>query len=185
MIMISFFPNCNSDFHMKSKDFRLWCENCHSKWDMNYYGRLEEYDSEGKKTGKEIHVPDWYKWERKCVNEEVENGTYHFEDDVRVEELFNSHIGFYNQGKVHMVQDLDGIHLHGTLDNGMRFDLDKDALSTASIHIEYNFKKRGDAIDIATLEGTWFVYPINMDNVLTKIHFATEAIYNNAKKKKE
>ena len=53
----------------------------------------------------------------------------------------------------------------------------KAPLSTRSVHIEYNYKGRGDALDIATLEDTWWVYPVN-PCCLTKFNFATEAIYD-------
>ena len=48
----------------------------------------------------------------------------------------------------------------------------------ASVHIEYDFKKRGDAIDIATMEDTWFVFPLTAPNPLTKLHFAVEELYD-------
>ena len=53
-------------------------------------------------------------------------------------------------------------------------------MATIVRHIEYDYKKRGDAIDIATEDDTFFVYPLNNSNVLTKLHFATEAIYRKA-----
>jgi hypothetical protein len=54
------------------------------------------------------------------------------------------------------------------------------------MHIEYDYKGRGDALDFATLEDTWWVYPIN-PCCLTKFNFATEAIFekNSLDTKKE
>jgi hypothetical protein len=62
-------------------------------------------------------------------------------------------------------------------DKTKEFYLNKPIESMASCHIEYDFKKRGDAIDIATLENTWFVFPLTATNILTKIHFAVEELY--------
>ena len=168
-------PVCGKEFMMESKDNKIWCNSCGNEWSMDYYGRLfnetkGEYDEYS-------HIPDWYKWERECVNEEVNSGSYHFEDDVRIEELFSAKLGFLKMGTVKMIQDDNGITLSGKLNNGIDFYLHKNPETTASIHIEYNFKKRGDALDINTLDGTWFVYPLHFDNVITKIHFATEALY--------
>ena len=84
-----------------------------------------------------------------------------------------------------MRQDDQGIHIVGKLDDGSDFDLFKPANTTASLHIEYNYKKRGDAIDIATMEETYFVYPLNNPNVLTKLHFATEALFKKATENNE
>ena len=47
-----------------------------------------------------------------------------------------------------------------------------------SCHIEYDYKKRGDAIDLATTDDTYFVFPLNSENMLTKLHLATEALYH-------
>ncbi len=169
-------PICGEEHYMRSENTMLWCDNCGAKWEMDVYGRLHSLTGEDKFN----HVPDWYRWERDCVNKEVEDGTYYFEDKVRIEELYSAKIGFVNLGEVTMKQDLSGIYLNGKLDNGTEFNLFKPAESTASLHIEYNFKKRGDAMDINTLDSTWFVYPLNYDNIITKMHFATEAIYHKA-----
>ena len=47
-----------------------------------------------------------------------------------------------------------------------------------SCHVEYNFFDRGDAIDIATKDNTYFMYPKTARNAMTKIHFATEELYD-------
>ena len=93
--------------------------------------------------------------------------------------------------KIHInfVQDINGIHLHGTLDNGEEFHFDNDPINTPSIHIDYNFKKRGVAkrgqvLDIDTLNDTWYIYPQTDNRVVTKIHLATEALYDRAAKEK-
>ena len=52
------------------------------------------------------------------------------------------------------------------------------ALSMSSCHIEYDFKGRGDAIDLCTLSDTYFVFPLTAKNCLTKIHFATEELHD-------
>ena len=46
-----------------------------------------------------------------------------------------------------------------------------------SCHIEYQYRKFGDCLDISTDEDTFFVNSVNHDNILTKFHFATEEIY--------
>ena len=79
-----------------------------------------------------------------------------------------------------MTHDINGYKFEGILDDGTPFNLTKTPLSTRSIHIEYNYKNRGDAIDIATNEDTWWVYPEN--TCLTKFNFATEAIFDKVAK---
>ena len=179
-------PHCGKDYSMRSKHTKLWCEECGVVYEMNEYGQLECMNREAKFT----HAPDWYKWEREEVEKEVNCGKYSFKDTVRLEHLDNAQIGFRYLGDVEFVHDMDGIHLHGQLDNGEEFIFNNHALNTPSIHIDYDFKKRGtkkrgQAIDINTQNDTWFIYPNTSDAVVTKIHFATEALYNYHKNKKE
>lgn len=171
-------PVCHQEYEMISYDYFVECQSCGAKWEMDEYSRLHLTNKDMAWDEELSHVPSWYLWQRQCVIDSVNNGTYYFEDKVRLEKLVNAKKGFKRLGEVTMRQDNEGIHLFGTLDDGNEFDLFKPANSTASLHIEYDFKKRGDAIDIATLEETYFVFPLNSKNVLTKLHFATEAVYN-------
>lgn len=170
-------PCCNAEQKIISYDHYLECKECKAKWDMDEYSKLHLISEDKKWDSALSHIPSWYLWQREVVNQEVENGTYYFEDKVRIERLINSKKGFARIGEVTMKQSEDGIVLEGTLDDGTPFYLHKPSVTTASLHIEYNYKKRGDAIDIATMEETYFVFPLNNPNVLTKLHFATEALY--------
>ena len=170
-------PVCKKEFVMNSKDTKIWCEHCNKEWEMDYYGQLHCLNGEETFT----HVPDWYRWERENVKQEVLSGKYYFEDEARIDELVSSKIGFETVGLVKMVHDYNGITLSCDTP-GHEFHLNKPIESMASVHIEYNFKKRGikepgDAIDIATLDNTWFVFPLTKKNQLTKIHFAVEELY--------
>ena len=149
-------PVCKKEFVMNSKDTKIWCEHCNKEWEMDYYGQLHCLNGEETFT----HVPDWYRWERENVKQEVLSGKYYFEDEARIDELVSSKIGFETVGLVKMVHDYNGITLSCDTP-GHEFHLNKPIESMASVHIEYNFKKRGikepgDAIDIATLDNTWF-----------------------------
>ncbi len=172
-------PHCGKDYSMDSKNTYLWCKECGTKYEMDEYSRLHCLTG----VGKFEHVPDWYKWEREEVKKEVANGSYRFEDKVRIEKLSVSSKGFTPLGYVNFVHDLDGIHLHGTLDDGSSFSFDNDPINTPSIHIDYNFKKRGvlkrgQTLDIDTLNDTWYIYPQTDNRVVTKIHLAVEALYD-------
>lgn len=165
-------PACMTEFKMDSKGTKLWCNHCGATWEMDTLSRLQ-----GVNTDKGFsHVPDWYRWEREEVRKEVVNGTYHFEDDVRVEDYYSTRTGFIDVGNAHMTHDENGFTFEGTVD-GEPFHLNKPVSSMYSLHIEYNFLKRGDAIDIATDKTTYFMFLKTAPNQLTKLHFATEELY--------
>lgn len=166
-------PACGQEFKMKTEGIKLWCEACGAAWEMDTLSRLHGVNTEAGFS----HVPDWYNWEREEVRKEVQAGTYHFEDDVRVEDYYSTQVGFVHAGDAHVVHDENGFTFTGTVD-GKPFNLNKPVSSMYSVHIEYDFLKRGDAFDIATETTSYFMFLKTAENYLTKMHFAQEELYD-------
>ena len=166
-------PACNAEFKTKSAGTKLWCEACGATWEMDTLSRLKGVNTDAGFS----HIPDWYNWEREEVRKEVVAGTYRFEDDVRVEDYYSTKVGFLDVGTAHVVHDENGFTFEGEVD-GKPFRLNKPVSSMYSVHIEYNFLNRGDAFDIATDDTTYFMFLKNAENYLTKMHFATEELYD-------
>jgi ribosomal protein L37AE/L43A len=172
-------PHCHAEHMMNSDGNAIWCEKCGKKWAMDEFGELKA--TEG--VTEFPHIPDWYEFERDEVRKEIEAGTYHFEDQVRIESLPNAK-GFIPLGEGRLAHDASGFRLEGT-ENGKPFILVKEPLSLYSTHIEFNYKNQGDCIDLSTLDDTYYIYPLNRKNVVTKLHFATEEMYKIAHKQVE
>ncbi|MBQ8295839.1 MAG: hypothetical protein IJX87_05345 [Clostridia bacterium] len=173
-------PACQAEFKTKSEGIHLWCEACGAKWEMDTLSRLK-----GVNTDKGFsHIPDWYRWEREEVRKEVQAGTYHFEDDVRVEEYYSTKVGFINVGDAHVTHDENGFTFTGTVD-GKPFALNKPVSSMYSVHVEYDFLNRVDSFDIATDETSYFMFLKTAPNYLTKMHFAQEELYDHYVRDKE
>lgn len=166
-------PHCGTEFQMNSDRTQLWCEHCGARWEMDTLGRLHCLNAEDRFQ----HVPDWYNWERENVRQEVQEGRYAFADTVRLERIVSAKTGFEVLGTVKLTHGVDGFRMEGTLDSGEPFAFQRSVASMMSCHIEYDFKGRGDAIDLATLHDTYFVFPLTARNVLTKLHFATEELH--------
>ncbi len=171
-------PHCGTEFEMSSESHFLKCDHCGATYDYLETGELKRVDGEGKFT----YPSQWYKWEKECVKKEVEDGTYHFEDDVRVEKLLGAKIGFVPQeGKYHLTHSIeDGFVLKGE-DNDFNFH--RPSLQSYAVHIEYDYIDRGAFLELADNQDTYFVYPLNKPLELTKIHFAVEHIYDKLKSK--
>jgi len=172
-------PVCRQEFTVTSAGSELGCTGCGAHWQMDEYGVL--HCTTGADTF--THVPDWYRWQRENVTREVNEGRYRFEDTVRLEHLVNAKVGFRCIGEVTLTHDDNGFTMTGTLANGEPFTFNRSVLSMESCHIEYDFNKKGvtapgPALELATLHGTYFVFPLHAQNVLTKLHFATEALYD-------
>ena len=171
-------PHCGTEFEMSSETHFLKCNHCGATYDYLENGQLQRVDGETK-----FEYPsEWYKWEKECVKEEVINGAYHFEDDVRVEKLLGAGIGFVPQeGHYHITHDInEGFIVKGT-DND--FEFRRSSLQNYAIHIEYYYLDRGAFLELADLKDTYFIYPLNKAAQLTKIHFAVEHIYDYSKNK--
>ena len=165
-------PHCLTEHEMDSKENKLWCNHCKETYEMEEYGQLKNLN------GNTIfqHIPDWYEFERAFVKNQILKNEYCFEDDVAVDSLPNSK-GYVRLGIGHLVHDNNGFKLSGNFD-GEDFLLEKEPLSMYSAHIEYDYLgKHGDCVDLSTLSDTYYLYPLNKKNVVTKIHFATEELY--------
>jgi hypothetical protein len=127
------------------------------------------------------HIPDWYEFERTNVRKEIESGKYYFEDDVKIESLPNAK-GYISLGDGKLKHSTSGFILEGN-ELGQPLHLVKEPLSLYSLHIEYDYFKKGDCIDLSTLNDTYYIYPKNRQNVVTKLHFAVEEIYKIEKMK--
>ena len=166
-------PHCGVEFKMSSESHFLKCNHCGITYDYLENGEIKNTNGDSKFT----RISDWYKWEKECVKNEVLDGTYHFEDDVRVEKLMGAGIGFVPlEGHHHLTHDIkEGFIVKG-LDNGFTFK--RSSLQSYAIHIEYNYEDRGAFLELADADTTYFIYPLNKAHNLTKIHFAVEHIYD-------
>ena len=94
-------------------------------------------------------VPEWFDWERQNVIEQVENGTYHFEDDVNIYALPNVK-KWIKVGVGHLTHDpVNGYHLTYKSEDGLSdIDITRKPIEMYSFHIEFNYRKFGDCLDI-------------------------------------
>ena len=166
-------PVCGKEFETDSAGIHIWCNACGSKWEMDTLSRLH-----GVNTNQGFsHIPDWYRWERAEVEKEVKAGTYRFEDEIRIEDYYNNKVKCIEVGHGKVVHDQNGFTITGVID-GEQVVINKPVQSMYSVHVEYDFLGRGDAFDIATDKTTYFMYLKTAKNYLTKMHFATEALYD-------
>lgn len=166
-------PACMTENQTDSDGTKLWCNACKKEWEMDEYGRLSSIEGETEFT----HIPDWSNWERECVRKEIEEGTYYFEDDVRIETLPGS-LKFYKQGMGKLIQTPTETRIECNY-YGEPYVLKKSAMSLESIHIEYDYLGRGDCVDISIPDDSFWCY-LSKRDAITKLSFATEEMYKAA-----
>ena len=79
---------------------------------------------------------------------------------------------------------MDGFTLSGSY-KGEDYTVKLDAPSQYSVHIEYDYLgKKGDCVDLNTINDTLYVYPEGTEFSVTKMALATEELYSYYKRKK-
>lgn len=165
-------PHCMAESRMKSHGIHVSCSACGKVWKLTEYGEMQALEGETEFS----HIPDWFRWQRKQVREQIENGSYFFEDEVEIYSLPNPK-RFISLGKGKIVHDRNGFRLNGMY-RGKPFEICRLAKSMYGIHVEYNslYVKPYDSIDLSTDHDTFYCYP-KKENVVTKISLATEELF--------
>ena len=167
-------PHCLAESQMDSKGADIFCTACGKLWTLQEDGTLCAHEGETEFS----HVPDWFDWERRQVERQVAEGTYSFEDDVEVYSLPRCW-RFEKLGIAHLTHDPEkGFVLMGHY-NGADYRIERAPIENNSLHIEYDYcyLKPLDCFDISTEKDSFYCYPVHKRNVVTKMAFATEAIY--------
>ena len=171
-------PHCKTESKMNSKGTELFCEACGKRWTWEEDGNLAAVDGETEFS----HIPDWYAWEREQVRQQIERGEYRFEDEVEVYS-FPRCWRFIKLGTGKLRHDSEnGWVLEGQY-RGSDYRIQRTPLQMNSLHVEYDYCyiKPYDCLDISTEDDSFYCYP-KKENVITKLAFATEIIYENAKR---
>lgn len=174
-------PHCMTESKMDSKGTELFCTACGKRWNWNEDGRLEALEGETEFD----HIPDWFEWERQQVKAQIESGTYSFEDEVEVHSLPRVW-RYIPLGKARLTHDAEnGFVLEGEY-RGKTYRIQRQPLQINSLHVEYDFGplRKIDCLDISTENDSFYCKP-SQSNVITKLAFATEEIYQRALRQKQ
>ena len=166
-------PHCMSETGMASEGAELFCRDCGKRWTLQENGTLQANEGETEFA----HVPDWFAWEREQVRAEIERGEYYFSDEVDVHSLPRCW-SFEPLGKAILTHDPEnGFVLTGHY-RGQDYRIQREPLQINSLHVEYDFPhiKPFDCVDISTENDSFYCFPTKQ-NVVTKLAFATEIIY--------
>ncbi len=162
-------PHCETEGKMVGRGIALTCENCGMVYELTEYGYLKATEGETKFD----HVPDWYRWERDCVREELKNGTYRLEVPVDICVLVNTKC-IYKVGKGVLTHTVEGFHLTGC--DG-QLDFAQKPSASYSLYADYYWYELGDVICIGTPDILYYCFPTEGGDVVAKTRLATEELY--------
>ena len=166
-------PHCLAESKMASEGAEIYCTACGKRWTLTEDGTLSANEGETEFS----HVPDWFLWEREQVKAEIERGEYSFCDEVEVYSLPRCW-RFEELGRATLRHDAkEGFVLEGEY-NGAPYRIHRTPMQNNGLHIEYDYCyiKPFDCVDISTEDDSFYCYPTR-ENVVTKLAFATEIIY--------
>ena len=166
-------PHCLTESKMASKGTEIFCGACGKRWNLNEDGTLSALEGETEFS----HVPDRFDWERQQVKEQIARGEYRFEDEVEVYSMPRCW-KFEKLGGAKLIHDPEeGFILTGFY-RDQEYRIQRKPEQTNSLHIEYDYCyiKPFDCVDISTENDSFYCYP-KQENVVTKLAFATEELY--------
>lgn len=169
-------PHCLMEGRMVGRGTQLTCKECGSAYELTEYGALEAKDGISIYT----HVPDWYQWQRDCVREELENGTYKLDIPVDICMMVDAK-AIYQVGRGQLVHDMEGFHLTGC--DG-KLDYKQVPEVSYSLYADYFWYELGDMICIGNQDVLYYCFPVDQGDVVARTRIATEELYKMRKRAK-
>ena len=168
-------PHCQAEGQMEGKGIYVTCHSCNKTYELTEHGFMRAQDGET-----EIdHIPDWYMWERQCVRDDIESGTYKLDIDVDVLVLKGTK-AVYNIGAGHLTHDVNGFHLVAA--DG-ELDYFQPSSASYSLYADYLWYEIGDVICIGNNAMLYYCFPKDRGVPVAKTRLATEEIYRYTKNK--
>ena len=166
-------PHCQTEGQTEGKGIMLTCKTCGKAHTLDEYGYLVAEEPAF------THIPDWYRWQRKKVQEELESGTYRLEVDVKIGMLVNTK-ALYMVGEGKLTHDENGFHLTGC--DG-KLDYSQGPLACYGLYADYYWYEIGDVICIGNKDALYYCFPQGGD-VVSKTRLAVEELYKLKKRRK-
>jgi 1-acyl-sn-glycerol-3-phosphate acyltransferase len=159
---------CGAEGHMVGKGIHLKCHHCGKQYELTPMGKLAALEGETEFP----HIPDWFRWERAQVKQEILDGQYLLDCDVRIGMLVD-HKHLYMVGDGHLRHDLNGFTLTGC--DG-RLHYTQKPLNSYNLNADYYWYEIGDIIGLGTKDVLYYCFPKDRTSV-AKARLATEEMY--------
>ncbi len=163
-------PHCGAEGHMKGQGIHLSCGSCGKKWLLRTDGQMEALEGETEIA----HIPDWYRWERQQVRQEILEGTYKLDTDVDIA-IQVDYLAVYKVGSGHLTHDTTGFHLTGC--DG-KLDYSQKPQSSYTLYADYYWYEIADCICVGDNEVHHFCFPKDQTVSVAKLRLATEEMYS-------
>ena len=168
-------PHCGTEGEMEGKGIHLTCHHCGKQYELTTLGKLQALEGETEFD----HVPDWYRWQREQVKQELLDGTYRLDRDVDIGMVVD-YKAVYMVGQGHLTHTAEGFKLTGC-DGKLNYE--QGPLACYSLYADYFWYELGDVICIGNREITYCCFPKGGD-VVAKTRLAVEELYKLKKRRR-
>lgn len=169
-------PKCGTEGKMLGKGIHIKCESCGEIHELTEDGTLKNQDGETRFP----LITDWYKWERKCVREELERGEYRLDTDVDILCLTDLK-SMYRVGSGRLIHDNSGFTLTGC-DGKLEYHQKPSA--SYGLYADYYWYEIGDMISIGDTKMQYYCFPKNQGGTnVAKARLAAEELFKTSEGK--
>ena len=163
-------PHCKKEGKMDSNGIHLTCTECGKTWELTELGYLKATEGETYFD----HVPDWYKWERECVKQEILDGKYGFDVPVDIMMMVDTN-ALYKVGSGRLTHNMEeGFHLTGC--DG-KIDYHQSSKSMYTCEATPYWYQIDDVIGMGDNDILYFAFPTEHREVVGKVKLAVEEIF--------
>ena len=167
--------HCGTEGQMEGKGIHLTCNHCGKKYELTTLGKLRALEGETEFD----HIPDWYRWEREQVRQELLDGTYLLDRDVEIGMIVD-YKAVYMVGEGHLTHNAEGFKLTGC-DGKLNYE--QGPLACYSLYADYYWYELGDVICIGNKDVQYCCFPKGGD-VVAKTRMAVEELYKMKKRRR-
>jgi hypothetical protein len=168
--------HCGTEGKMAGKGTTLRCDHCGKEYELTPLGELKALEGETEFT----HIPDWFAWEREQVKQEILDGTYNLDTDVKISLLVDFQY-IYNVGEGHLTHNREGFKLTGC--DG-RLNYAQKPQACYGLYADYYWYEIADVICIGDNETLYYCFPQGSGDVVAKTRLAVEEMYKLYKERK-
>ena len=162
-------PACKTEGKMQGKGIYLVCKECGKQYALEENGQMKALKGDTEYP----HIPDWYRWERQCVKEEIDSGSYCLDIPVDICALVDMK-SLCRIGEGRLVHDTKGFHLSGC---GGKLNYEQKPAESYSLYADYYWYEIGDVICIGNNKILYYCFPKIKGDVVAKTRLATEELY--------
>lgn len=163
-------PECLVEGSMTAHGAQIICEKCGCEYELSEYGELVSKNGAARFST----VPEWYRWERECVRDEITSGSYRLDVPVEILMMVNTKC-IYDVGVGRLVHDGSGFRLTGC---GGRLDYSQKPTASYSLYSDYFWYEIGDMVCIGNKKVLYYCFPKCEGDIVAKTRLAAEEMYN-------